>query len=97
MCAARLDAGALTSLYNTSRKLTVRSSPRGLEREDIAVPIRRWRTVATLLVASAVAATLFAGCGGEFEFKPSGSGRGQGVNYQQAPGSLYEATPTPSS
>lgn len=63
----------------------------------MAVSIRRWRTVAALLVASAVAATLFGACGGEFEFKPSGSGRGQGVNYQQAPGSLYEATPTPSS
>ncbi len=59
--------------------------------------IRRWRTVAALLVASAVAATLFSACGGEFEFKPSGSGRGQGVNYQEAPGSLYDATPTPSS
>ncbi|MYD92334.1 MAG: hypothetical protein F4Y02_01300 [Chloroflexi bacterium] len=60
--------------------------------------IRKWRTAAMLLVASAVAATLFAGCGGEFEFKPSGSGRGQGVNYQQAPGSLYDTpTPTPSS
>ena len=62
------------------------------------VSIRRWRTVAALLVASAVAATLLTACGGEFEFKPSGSGRGQGVNYQQAPGSLYEGTtPTPSS
>lgn len=50
-----------------------------------------------LLVASAIAATLFSACGGEFEFKPSGSGRGQGVNYQQAPESLYDATPTPSS
>lgn len=59
--------------------------------------IRRWRTVAALLVASAVASTLFSACGGEFEFKPSGAGRGQGVNYQQAPGSLYDATPTPSS
>ena len=68
-----------------------------MEREGLPVSIRKWRTAATLLVASAVAATLFAGCGGEFEFKPSGSGRGQGVNYQQAPGSLYEATPTPSS
>ena len=73
------------------------SSLRGMEREGLPVSIRKWRTAAMLLVASAVAATLFAGCGGEFEFKPSGSGRGQGVNYQQAPGSLYEATPTPSS
>ncbi len=60
--------------------------------------IRRWRTIAALLVTSAVAATLFSACGGEFEFKPSGSGRGQGVNYQQAPGALYDTpTPTPSS
>ncbi len=73
------------------------SSLRGMEREGLPVSIRKWRTAAMLLVASAVAATLIAGCGGEFEFKPSGSGRGQGVNYQQAPGSLYDATPTPSS
>ena len=59
--------------------------------------IRRWRTIAALLAASAIAATLFTACGGEFEFKPSGSGRGQGVNYQEAPGSLYEVTPTPTS
>ncbi len=58
--------------------------------------IRRCRAGAALLVASAIAATLLTACGGEFEFKPSGSGRGQGVNYQEAPGSLYK-TPTPSS
>ena len=69
-----------------------------MEREGLPVSIRKWRTAAMLLVASAVAATLFSACGGEFEFKPSGTGRGQGVNYQQAPGSLYDTpTPTPSS
>ncbi len=60
--------------------------------------IRRCRAGAALLVASAIAAALLTACGGEFEFRPSGSGRGQGVNYQQAPGSLYDTpTPTPSS
>lgn len=87
----------MNSPYNVPLTPTDPSSLRGMEREGLPVSIRKWRTAAMLLVASAVAATLFAGCGGEFEFKPSGSGRGQGVNYQQAPGSLYEATPTPSS
>jgi len=35
-----------------------------------------------------------AACGGEFEFKPAGEGRGQGAVFNEAPKPLY-ATPTP--
>ncbi|MBM4435773.1 MAG: hypothetical protein FJ029_00765 [Actinobacteria bacterium] len=51
------------------------------------------RGLAILLSGVALSAFV-AACGGEFEFKPAGEGRGQGAVFNEAPKPLY-ATPTP--
>ncbi len=65
--------------------------------KGLSVVIRRKCLAAAVLAAAFAAAAILGACGGDFEFRPSGQGRGQGVNYNQAPsGSLYEeGTPTP--
>lgn len=56
---------------------------------------RRLLRAISLLVVAGMAAGIIAACGDEFEFRPSGAGRGQGVVYSEPPKESLYWTPTP--